>query len=387
MKWNGEEEKRGLSKISGKFLPVFFVVKLADWLQGTNMYTLYVSYGVNAGLLFTAGFCCSAISATFVGSFVDKYGRKNACLVYCALEIMIQVLEHVPNFHVLLLGRILGGISTSLLFSAFESWLLSEHDSENLSDHELEEIFSATSKMNGLAAILAGFLAKIGHSISGDLGPFQISLALTMLAAGMIKFSWKENFGHGSFEVAHDRRIEKLAVTKAILKIGVLQTIFEGATYIFVFTWVPSILVSAKSETRPSTELIFSSLMIALSLGGALFEKLSSDLNRLLVGKLLFFIAACSQMLSSFALQTDVNLLMLSFCVFEMCVGAFDPWISAFRSKHLLKGQEGRLLSQLRVPVNILVFCGVQLADQASLKQVFQTCALMNVVPLGLLFI
>lgn len=31
------------------------------------------------------------------------------------------------NFYVLLLGRLLGGISTSLLFSVFESWMIYEH--------------------------------------------------------------------------------------------------------------------------------------------------------------------------------------------------------------------------------------------------------------------
>ena len=36
-------------------------------------------------------------------------------------------MEHVPSMRLLLLGRVLGGMSTSLLFSAFESWMVSEH--------------------------------------------------------------------------------------------------------------------------------------------------------------------------------------------------------------------------------------------------------------------
>ena len=39
------------------------------------------------------------------------------------LEIIINVLEHVNNMPLLLFGRFLGGISTNLLFSAFESWM------------------------------------------------------------------------------------------------------------------------------------------------------------------------------------------------------------------------------------------------------------------------
>jgi hypothetical protein len=36
-------------------------------------------------------------------------------------------MEHVPSMPLLLAGRVLGGMSTSLLFSAFESWMVSEH--------------------------------------------------------------------------------------------------------------------------------------------------------------------------------------------------------------------------------------------------------------------
>ena len=35
--------------------------------------------------------------------------------------------KHFNNFRVLLVGRIFCGVSTSLLFSAFESWLVAEH--------------------------------------------------------------------------------------------------------------------------------------------------------------------------------------------------------------------------------------------------------------------
>lgn len=42
-------------------------------------------------------------------------------------KVVINALEHIPDMRLLLLGRVLGGISTSLLFSAFESWMVSQH--------------------------------------------------------------------------------------------------------------------------------------------------------------------------------------------------------------------------------------------------------------------
>lgn len=68
------------------YLSVYLTVMLADWLQGTNMYTLYQSYGVDVGTLFLVGFSSAAVFGTFLGLFVDRFGRRNGCIVFCLLE-------------------------------------------------------------------------------------------------------------------------------------------------------------------------------------------------------------------------------------------------------------------------------------------------------------
>merc|ERR1719343_1496660 len=77
-----------------KYILVYLVIMLADWMQGTHMYTLYLSYNVNVSALFITGFLSGAIFAPFLGSFVDKFGRKSSCIMYCILEIIINTLEH-----------------------------------------------------------------------------------------------------------------------------------------------------------------------------------------------------------------------------------------------------------------------------------------------------
>ncbi|URE33734.1 hypothetical protein MUK42_07371 [Musa troglodytarum] len=80
------------------------------------------------GRLFIAGFGSSMLFGTIVGSLADKQGRKRASVTYCITYILSCITKHSPQFKVLMLGRILGGIATSLLFSAFESWLVAEHN-------------------------------------------------------------------------------------------------------------------------------------------------------------------------------------------------------------------------------------------------------------------
>ena len=109
------------------------------------MYTLYLSYNVNISALFLTGFLSGAFFAPFLGSAVDKFGRKNSCIVYCLLEIIINVLEHSTDFRILLLGRVLGGISTNLLFSAFESWMTTQHRKKGFPEEWLSCIYSVVS--------------------------------------------------------------------------------------------------------------------------------------------------------------------------------------------------------------------------------------------------
>jgi hypothetical protein len=48
-------------------------------------------------------------------------------LTYVAAYVMGCFTKHFRSFGILFVGRIFCGIATSLLFSAFESWLVAEH--------------------------------------------------------------------------------------------------------------------------------------------------------------------------------------------------------------------------------------------------------------------
>ena len=109
------------------FLLASYAAMTADWLQGPYVYALYDSYGFSAhdiAILFVAGFGSSMLFGTFAGALADRLGRKRACQLYCVLYALACVTKHVKSYWVLMLGRVLGGIATSLLFSSFEVWLI-----------------------------------------------------------------------------------------------------------------------------------------------------------------------------------------------------------------------------------------------------------------------
>merc|ERR1719453_1918651 len=120
----------GFQKFQIKYLAAWSLCVLADWLQGPYVYALYEAYGYTRAenaQLFVAGFGASFVFGTFVAGFADSIGRKRAVLLYCLLYIVSCMTKHFNSMPVLMLGRVTGGVATSLLFSAFESWLVSEH--------------------------------------------------------------------------------------------------------------------------------------------------------------------------------------------------------------------------------------------------------------------
>ena len=74
-----------------------------------------------------------------------------------------------------MLGRLLGGVATSLLFSVFEAWLIRSHADAKLGRQFLSQSFSAAAYGNSVVAILAGLAANKAASsttmepVSGEL--------------------------------------------------------------------------------------------------------------------------------------------------------------------------------------------------------------------------
>ena len=58
-------------------------------------------------------------------------------------------------------GRLLAGISTSILYTAFESWLIYEHKNRGFDEQTLGIIFTNAYFGNSVVAILAGIVAQV----------------------------------------------------------------------------------------------------------------------------------------------------------------------------------------------------------------------------------
>ena len=78
-------------------------------------------------VLYVAGFASSVLFGTMTGPMADILGRKKIALLFCVLYSFCCLTKLSSEFYMLLIGRLFGGISTSMLFSTFESWYVYEH--------------------------------------------------------------------------------------------------------------------------------------------------------------------------------------------------------------------------------------------------------------------
>lgn len=364
-----------------QFLFVYLIMMAADWMQGPYVYRLYEHYGFTRednGVLFIAGFGSSLVFGTWAGPIADKYGRKLNCILYGVTYTLSCATKHFPNFQILMVGRLLGGIATSILWSAFESWMVSEHLSRFDPDW-VGGTFSMMITLNGIVAIASGFVAQWSVDIVGHpVAPFDVSAAFLVLGSLVIWCTWTENHGNQTLNMAVQMKqsIQLIKEKKEILYVGLSQSLFEGAMYTFVFMWTPALAGEGDTRRDIPHGLIFASFMIASSLGGTLFGVCVKFMSLPVLIRYVFLGAAAS--MATPMLTTNPQLIMAAFLVFEILVGMFWPCIGTLRAAHLPEDCRATVTNLFRVPLNLIVCMVLFYQGGMTVSSVFSFCTVFH---------
>ncbi|CAK9111493.1 unnamed protein product [Durusdinium trenchii] len=412
---DAEQVPKGFQQFQFQYLLVWFLAITADWLQGPYVYELYASYGwskADIARLFVAGFASSMLTGTFIGSVADAWGRKFCAILYCILYGLACLTKHVNVYGVLMLGRLLGGAATSLLFSTFECWMVGEHKRCGFPDGLLRYMFGLMFFVQYLAAIGAGWLAQLAASsmpltqvadsdalwYGGSTLPFDLSLAFLLTAMPAIYFMWQENYGErrgegvaGLSQVAlsFQAGCDALASDWRVPLLGLAVAAFESSMYVFVFNWTPAL--DGCSAGTPPHGLIFSAFMMACMCGSSLFNLLDASIAPIkvrprlaskvgLVPKALWPVCllaagALATVASSLFTTSSEALIFFSFLAFEACVGAYFPCVSTVKSELVPEEARAGVYNVYRVPLNMCVVL-LLLAD-LELKTSFAICSIL----------
>jgi len=290
--------------------------------------------------------------------------------VICALNCFLKIF---PNFYILLFGRILSGVSTSCLYSVFESWFVAEHKARGLPKETLSSTLALVTTCNSLLAIFAGLLSDLlvrGLSL-GPLAPFLA--AIPCLAAGLftISLGWTENYGSqtGSLVEKYREGASSIFASPTILRLGIVQALVEASMFTFVFLWTPTL--SAGNMSLPLGK-IFAAFMVSIMVGSYIFRAASKILTPqrcLLVSASLFLTSTiiASQLAMSTTFPSKLGSL-LAFVLIEIALGIYFPSIGTLRSIYLPGSHRSTIINLFRVPLNLVTATTLMLVKSGQLE-------------------
>jgi len=394
----GDEKKINVSNINFKsfqksFFLVYFLALLGDWLQGPYVYQLYAYYGFKESwiaILYIAGFASSVIFGTCTGPLADIWGRRKMAIAFSIIYTFCCLTKLSPNFYWLLIGRIFGGVATSMLFSTFESWYVYEHSERHGFPSEWIGItFSITTFWNGIIAILAGIISNVSAETLGfgPVAPFVVALLPLVVCGILVTRTWEENYGSrkSNFSGSCMEGLRVIFRDEQVLLLGTIQSLLESCMYIFVFLWTPVL------ETRDyhlPLGMIFSCFMVCIMVGSSLFSLLSQrGHSEAHILKYCLTLIAVAMAICCYSARPESSTFdkFISFCAFitlEVGIGMYFPAISYLRSQVIPESHRANVMNWFRVPMNILT-CGALLClhvDSISndKRTVFAACLLLS---------
>uniref|UniRef100_A0A915BHX8 Molybdate-anion transporter n=1 Tax=Parascaris univalens TaxID=6257 RepID=A0A915BHX8_PARUN len=363
------------------YLTVYLLAVAGDWLQGPHVYALYESSGMSKHeieLLFVGGFASSLLFGTFIAALADKYGRKSNCFLYGILYAISCVTKHFVNFWIFMIGRLFGGIATSILYSAFESWLVYEHNKRGFDEQLLTTIFSHATLGNSVVAIISGVVAQYAADMFGFITPFQVSLAVLILMTIVLLFTWPENYGDQKSTLSRHfaDAIHAMRNDGKMICLCFIQSLFEGAMYVFVLEWTPALTYASDTGTIPHG-YIFASFMVAIMMGSSIFKVLSKYCRPESFMRIVLLISSiCLAMPIIFA-DNEV-IIFVAFIIFEVTVGIFWPAMGFMRGIYIPEQARSTIMNFCRIPLNAIVI--TILLQDLSMRHIFQFCVLFLVM-------
>lgn len=378
-------------KFQRGYFAVYLVAMFADWLQGPYLYKLYSYYGFEEdqiAVLYVFGFASTVIFGSWTPIAADQFGRKKMCIIFTITYSLACMLKLSRSYGILIISRVLGGVATSVLFSAFEAWYVHEHlEVHDFPKDWIPVTFAKASIWNGVLAVFAGIMANLVSEWwgLGPVAPYMMAVPFLIFVGIIILTHWNENYNPRKvrFRKVCLEGLQKIASCEKIFMLGAVEALFESVIYIIIFLWTPIL-----EPAGASLGIIFSSFMVCILIGQALFQILTSK-GIPAAGVLTFaaVVALISNIVCVFSTDPKTQhttLSFVSFLLFEICVGMYFPAMGSLRLRVIPDAYRYPITNWFRVPLN-LISCAVLMllhedVFQHGNRYIFLICAVLLVL-------
>uniref|UniRef100_A0A8C1U935 Molybdate-anion transporter n=1 Tax=Cyprinus carpio TaxID=7962 RepID=A0A8C1U935_CYPCA len=332
------------------FLKAYLLALWADWLQGPYLYKLYRHYNFlesQIAILYVCGLASCVLFAPVASWLPQFLGRRQTCLLFCLTYSVCCITKLSQDYFMLILGRVLGGLSTSLLTTVFEAWYVHGHvDVHDFPKEWIPVTFGKVADWNHGLAVGAGLVANLFAEWLGlgPVAPFLLAIPSLAVCAWFVCLD-------GLRCLLSDRRV---------MLLGGVQALFESVLYIFIFLWTPVL-----DPHGPPLGIVFSCLMAASMAGSTLFRLATSAPYRLQPGHLLclaVLLAFFSFFMLTFSTvpgQPRPRESLLAFLLLELACGLYFPAVSFLQGRVVPMERRAAVLAWFRLPLHLLACLGL----------------------------
>lgn len=373
------------------FLKAYLLALWADWLQGPYLYKLYRHYNFlesQIAILYVCGLASCVLFAPVAGWLPQFLGRRQTCLLFCLAYSVCCITKLSQDYFMLMLGRVLGGLSTSLLTTVFEAWYVHGHiDVHDFPKEWIPVTFGKVADWNHGLAVGAGLVANLFAEWLGlgPVAPFLFAIPSLAACAWFVLSEWGQEdrqegaSGDKNGPLPNPLNAPKMQMStwarfwrscldglrcllsdRRVMLLGGVQALFESVLYIFVFLWTPVL-----DPHGPPLGIVFSSLMAASMAGSTLFRLATSAPYRLQPGHLLClavllaFFSFFMLMFSTVPGQPRPRESLLAFLLLELACGLYFPAVSFLQGRVVPMERRAAVLAWFRLPLHLLACLGL----------------------------
>ncbi|KAJ3338942.1 Molybdate-anion transporter [Kappamyces sp. JEL0680] len=277
-----------------------------------------------------------------------KKGTKAGCVLCCGAFVLSSLLSLSGNLELCMVGKIIGGVSQSLLYSGFETYF----------------VYSLSASSRSRSALIPdqekGVSASLGVSFLGYSIPVVVSIVCATGGARYIHTRWenipvaevhlKSLVGWSAFR--------EFAQNPSNLAVLIVQVGMESSVATITLLWSPvSYLVS--TDGKPPYGVMFSTLMMTSLFGCLLYSRLRhrhSNAEILFAGAGIALIALWSiTTICLHCIQVEW-MFFAALNLYALSCGLYFPAMSNLKAYLYPDKYRAAMMSAVRVPLNIMIF-------------------------------
>ncbi|MCO5576300.1 hypothetical protein L7F22_030109 [Adiantum nelumboides] len=369
-----------------RFLAIFFLAHAAQDLQIIYGESFLAHKGFKRdriALFFIFSHLTSLVLGPLVGILADHIGRKKACVSYCLLQLIGSLTKQSVNSLTLWSASICHGLSTSLLRSTFEAWLVAEHEKSGFRQEWISDTFWMISFGASVVAIGAGGLANylVGQLPQGIAAPSLAAAVVSTFAAFSILLFWDENPlpSHAKLIGALKKDLI-LCFEKKMVLLGCAHACLDFASTAFWFLWTPTLVADGRGL---HSGLLFPCLMASEILGSAVSAMVLCGTWNVRAEEFLrwtYPCAAFSLMVPAYDYQ-EIGVLVCAFCIFHICYGISWPLLARLRSSYIPTEHRAGIMTMFQAPAHAVA---VFILINGSIYQQLENSRIFGISAMGL---